>query len=113
MDGKYRLDRRAYGVGTRMKLSATRAIINAVLDGSLNTVTYDVHPVLGLSMPTQCPGVISTLLNPRNTWANRTDYDQTVQQLTDKFKTNFLKYEAGVTADIINAGPGRREKVKV
>jgi phosphoenolpyruvate carboxykinase (ATP) len=102
-----------YGVGARIKLSATRAIINAVLDGSLNTVTYDIHPVLGLSMPTQCPGVISTLLNPRNTWANPAAYDETVKQMADKFKTNFLKYEAGVTDNIMNAGPVRLEKVNV
>jgi phosphoenolpyruvate carboxykinase (ATP) len=64
-------------------------------------------------MPTQCPGVISTLLNPRNTWANPAAYDETVKQLADKFKTNFLKYEAGVTDNIMNAGPVRLEKVNV
>ena len=94
-----------YGVGNRMKLSHTRAMISAALNGSLDNVQYDIHPVFGIEMPVSCPNVPENLLNPRNTWADRESYDMAAIALANQFATNFEKYAAGVQPEIREAGP--------
>ncbi|MEO6489752.1 MAG: phosphoenolpyruvate carboxykinase (ATP) [Ferruginibacter sp.] len=95
----------AYGVGQRMKLSYTRAMITAALEGKLETVTFEPHPVFGMMMPASCPGVPTEVLNPRNTWKNKDEYDQKAKQLANEFIKNFEKYAAGVEPEIIAAAP--------
>lgn len=94
-----------YGVGSRMKLSYTRAMIRAALKGELDGVQYEKHPVFGIQMPTTCPGAPDEILNPRNTWADKAEYDKKANDLAERFNTNFTKYASGVTADILAAAP--------
>lgn len=94
-----------YGVGERMKLKYTRAMITAALEGDLNQVNYEQHPVFGVQMPTACPNVPSELLNPRNTWNDQAAYDQKANQLAEAFVKNFSQYAEGTAAEILAAAP--------
>lgn len=94
-----------YGIGKRMKLGYTRTMITAVLEGKLDTVAFDTHPVFGISFPKECPGVPSEILNPRNTWADTSAYDEKAKFLAGLFIKNFEKYAGGVDAEILAAGP--------
>jgi phosphoenolpyruvate carboxykinase (ATP) len=93
------------GVGKRMKLDFTRAMITAALEGKLNNVDYDSHPVFGVAMPVECPGVPADLLNPRNTWTDKDAYDEKAKFLAGLFVKNFEKYKDGVSAEVLNAAP--------
>jgi phosphoenolpyruvate carboxykinase (ATP) len=95
----------AYGVGSRMKLKLTRAIINAIHSGELADVETTVDPVFGLAVPGSCPGVPSEILTPRNTWENPSSFDATARKLAGLFRENFEKYAVGVTTSVRNAGP--------
>ncbi|SHH22958.1 phosphoenolpyruvate carboxykinase (ATP) [Hydrocarboniphaga daqingensis] len=77
--------------GARMKLKVTRALLNAALNGELDNVETEVQPILNLKMPKSCPGVDSTILNPRNTWTDKDAYDATATKLRDMFRDNFKK----------------------
>lgn len=95
----------AYGVGSRMKLSYTRAMITAALAGELNAVDYDTDSVFGLFFPKTCPNVPSELLNPRNTWIDKTAYDVQAQKLADLFNKNFEQYKSKASEEILAASP--------
>jgi phosphoenolpyruvate carboxykinase (ATP) len=88
-----------------MKLSYTRAMITAALNGALAGVEFEKHPVFGLQMPTTCPNVPSEILNPRNTWNSAADYDKKSNELAQKFIKNFEQYADGVSAEIVAAAP--------
>jgi phosphoenolpyruvate carboxykinase (ATP) len=94
-----------YGVGKRIKLDYSRAMITAALEGKLNGVAYEPHPVFGMQVPTTCPGVPSEILNPRSTWADKTAYDETAKKLALQFIKNFEKYASGVSDEILAAAP--------
>jgi phosphoenolpyruvate carboxykinase (ATP) len=94
-----------YGAGNRMKLKFTRAMITAALDGKLNEATYHNDPIFGVAIPDNCPEVPQELLDPRNTWSDKNDYDKKAKYLASLFIKNFEKYAAGVTADILAAAP--------
>jgi phosphoenolpyruvate carboxykinase (ATP) len=94
-----------YGIGNRMKLSYTRAMITAALEGKLNNVKYEVCPIFGVGIPTSCPGVPSEILNPRNTWDDPTAYDQKSRYLAGLFVKNFEKYKDGVSSETLAAAP--------
>ena len=94
-----------YGVGSRMKLPYTRAMITAALEGKLDNVTFEAHPVFGMMMPKECPGVPAEVLNPRNTWADATAYDAKAKELAGLFIKNFEKYASGVEAEVLAAAP--------
>ncbi len=95
----------AYGTGSRMKLSYTRAMITAALNGELNNVEFEAHPVFGYAIPKSCPNVPSELLNPRNTWADKAAYDAQANKLANMFVKNFEQYASGVDAEILAAAP--------
>ncbi len=95
----------SYGIGSRIRLSYTRAMISAALDRKLNDVVYKKHDVFGIEMPCACPGVPSEILDPRNTWPDTDAYDKAAQELAHKFVSNFEKYKDGVGQSIIDAGP--------
>jgi phosphoenolpyruvate carboxykinase (ATP) len=80
-----------YGVGKRMSLKVTRALLNAALNGELDGVATELHPILKLKMPTACPGVDASILNPRNTWTDKAAYDAQATKLRDMFRDNFKK----------------------
>lgn len=94
-----------YGVGHRMKLAHTRAMITAALNGSLAKVDFMAHPVFGLLMPESCPGVPSEILDPRNTWDNKQNYDQKANELAQAFVDNFKQFESFASQEIIDALP--------
>jgi len=94
-----------YGVGSRMKISHTRAMIRAALNGSLATVPTVQDPVFGLHVPTTVPGVPAQVLTPRNTWADTSSYDSKARELADRFKKNFEQFAASVTPAVGEAGP--------
>lgn len=87
----------AYGTGSRMSLKATRALLDAALNGDLDDVELVEEPTLGLKMPTSCPGVDETILNPRDTWADPEAYDVAAQKLKEMFQAN---YEAKGFSDL-------------
>ena len=94
-----------YGVGERISIHHTRAIVNATLDGKLNSIPTIADEVFGLEIPVECPGVPSELLNPRNTWKDQLAYDKQAQKLASQFEQNFQKYAGDVTDAIRAAGP--------
>ena len=94
-----------YGIGKRMSLPHTRALITAALTGKLDSVAYNAHPVFGVSIPTACDGVPAEVLNPRNTWANKEEYDAKAKDLASQFIKNFEKYAIGVNEETLAAAP--------
>jgi phosphoenolpyruvate carboxykinase (ATP) len=94
-----------YGVGHRMKLSYTRAMITAALEGKLDNEDMEKDPVFGVSVPVAVPGVPSELLNPRNTWADKAAYDEKAKYLAGLFIKNFEKYATEVEPEILAAAP--------
>jgi phosphoenolpyruvate carboxykinase (ATP) len=94
----------AYGVGKRMKLGHTRAMVHAALGGKLDTVATRTHPVFGLAIPQNVPGVPSEVLDPRGTWPDQTAYDAQAKKLAEMFRTNFEKF-GSVAERIKAAGP--------
>lgn len=95
----------AYGVGNRMKLSYTRAMITAALAGKLSKVEFEDFPIFGFSIPKEVPGVPNEVLNPRNTWTNKSDYDAKLNQLAEAFVKNFVQFEAIADEETKNAAP--------
>ena len=94
-----------HGIGHRMKLPYTRAMITAALEGKLDQVEFEAHPVFGMLMPTSCPDVPAEILNPRNTWADKDSYDSKAKALGAEFINNFKKYASGVSEEILAAAP--------
>ncbi|MFN5890641.1 MAG: phosphoenolpyruvate carboxykinase (ATP) [Bacteroidota bacterium] len=93
-----------YGVGSRMKLSYTRAMITAALEGNLNG-SFTAHPTFGVLMPDSCPNVPAELLHPRNTWSDKSAYDAQCNKLAVLFNDNFKKFAEGASEEIIQAAP--------
>ena len=99
-----------YGVGRRMPLKYTRAMIKAVLDGKLGDYTYEkyhIHSVFGVAQPRECPGVPTELLSPRATWNNDKAYYETAFKLTNAFRQNFKQFEEFASEEIRRGGPQR------
>jgi phosphoenolpyruvate carboxykinase (ATP) len=93
-----------YGVGKRMKLPYTRAMVKAALSGAVDPATLRTDPIFGLSVPTAVPGVPSEVLNPRGTWPDGAAYDEQAKKLAGMFRANFARF--GQTAEEIReAGP--------
>ena len=94
-----------YGIGKRIKLNYTRAMIAAALKGKLDGVKFENHPMFGMAIPTACPDVPAEVLNPQNTWTDKNAYNEKARQLADLFKKNFEKYKDGVSPEVLAAGP--------
>ena len=94
-----------YGVGSRIKLRYTRAIVNAILDGTIKDESWETMPVFGLQIPKECPNVPEEILNPRNIWADKEVYDKTIIRLAQLFNENNAKFEGLLPEAILNAGP--------
>lgn len=98
-----------YGVGQRMSLQITRALISAALEGQLDDVEYHTHEIFGLAMPKSCPDVPTDVLNPKNTWINPDEYDAKANLLAGKFITNFEKFIDDASPEMIAAAPTPKE----
>jgi phosphoenolpyruvate carboxykinase (ATP) len=94
-----------YGVGQRMKIGYTRAMIRAALSGALDTASYERDKVFNVDVPTGCPEVPSEVLKPRNTWPDAAAYDAQAGRLARMFLDNFTAFERDVTNEVKAAGP--------
>jgi phosphoenolpyruvate carboxykinase (ATP) len=95
----------SYGVGERMKLKYTRAMITQALNGNLEKEKFDTLPVFDLAIPTDCPDVPNEILNPRETWADKNAYDTTLNKLAEQFNKNFAQFQEGTAPEILAAAP--------
>ncbi|MGB2579263.1 phosphoenolpyruvate carboxykinase (ATP) [Elusimicrobium simillimum] len=94
-----------YGVGSRISIKYTRALLNSALEGKLAKVKFNKDEVFGFEVPTECDGVPAEILTPRNLWADKEAYDKSYSALAASFVENFKKYESGVDAEILAAAP--------
>lgn len=94
-----------YGVGERISLAYTRAIVTAVLNGDLENVETVEDPIFGVHVPVSVPDVPADILTPRNAWADKDGFDAKATELAEKFKANFQKYADQASAEVIAAGP--------
>ncbi|TLS39026.1 phosphoenolpyruvate carboxykinase (ATP) [Pseudalkalibacillus caeni] len=94
----------SYGEGSRMKLAYTRAMVQAALEGELDSVETVKDPIFGLHIPSHCPGVPDEVLQPKQTWSDGEAYDEKATELAKKFQQNFKKF-SNVSDSIKNAGP--------
>ena len=97
-----------YGTGHRMPIKATRALLNAALDGSLNDAEFRTDPYFGFQVPVSVAGVDTAILDPRETWADKADYDATAARLVDQFIENFAQFEDHVEEGVRQAAPKAR-----
>ena len=102
-----------YGTGSRMPIKATRALLNAALDGSLKNAEFRKDPNFGFDVPVSVPGVDQSILDPRQTWADKDEYDRTAAKLVDLFVANFAEFEAHVDEGVRQAAPQRRAQPQV
>ena len=98
-----------YGVGTRMPIKATRTLLNAALEGSLKDAEFRTDPNFGFQVPVAVPGVDAKILNPRETWADKADYDATAARLVDRFLQNFAQFEDHVDEGVRRSAPRTRQ----
>lgn len=94
-----------HGVGSRMRIAHTRAMITAALGGQLDRVQYQKHPIFNVEVPTSCPGVPQEVLDPRSTWKDKAAYDQQATKLAAMFVENFTAFEKDVAQSVREAGP--------
>src|SRR5205807_3546691 len=97
-----------FGVGRRMPIEATRAMLRAALDGELDSASFRVDPVFGFEVPTAVPGVDASLLDPRSTWADPSAYDRQAAELAALFRKNFTPFLDTVSPGVAAAGPPER-----
>jgi phosphoenolpyruvate carboxykinase (ATP) len=95
----------SYGKGSRFSLKYTRAIVDAINNNLLSDAKMIEDPIFGLSVPTECAGVPSQFMQPKAAWASPEEYDKTANHLAQLFKTNFKKFESGVSDEVKKAGP--------
>ena len=96
-----------YGVGQRIKIKHSRAIVTAALSGALDNVAYEHDSLFNLDIPVEVPDVPSDILNPRDTWTDKEGYDEVAKKLSCMFIENFEKFE-NAPSSIIGAGPSGR-----
>jgi phosphoenolpyruvate carboxykinase (ATP) len=94
-----------YGIGSRMRLRHTRAMVRAALQGDLDAASYATDPVFGLAVPTTVADVPDDVLRPRDTWNSTADYDAQAKKLADMFRSNFTQFETHVSEAVRHAGP--------
>ena len=95
----------AHGVGSRMSLKYTRAMIDAIHNHDFDNVEFTTDQEFGFQIPLSCPDVPSEILIPKNTWDNKEQYQEVKNKLVTLFNENFKKFEAGVNTEIVEAGP--------
>ena len=96
----------AYGIGSRMPIKATRALLAAALDGSLNNTEFRKDPNFGFMVPTSVDGVDASILDPRSTWPDVAAYDAQASKLVSMFSDNFTQFVDHVDQDVQTAAPG-------
>jgi phosphoenolpyruvate carboxykinase (ATP) len=94
-----------YGVGTRMPIKVTRALVTGALDGSLKNAQFRTDKYFGFAVPTSVPGIDAKILNPDQTWADGKAFEETARKLVGMFQKNFAKYEQTVDPEVRAAAP--------
>jgi phosphoenolpyruvate carboxykinase (ATP) len=94
-----------YGIGKRIKIAYTREMVRSALNGTLTNIQTRIDPNFGVAVPLTCPNVPSEILNPQNTWADKTAYDLQARKLAKMFIENFKTYEKDISKDIATSGP--------
>ena len=94
-----------YGVGKRISIKYTRALLNAALTGKLNQVKFTKDPIFGFEVPTECPNVPVEVLNPATSWHDQKEYDRRYKDLAMRFVQNFGKFTDGTPQEVVDAGP--------
>jgi phosphoenolpyruvate carboxykinase (ATP) len=94
-----------YGVGKRISIRHTRALLNAALSGKLNDVEYNRDPVFGFLVPMECPRVPREVLSPSSSWGDKKEYDRRYKDLAMRFKENFAKFANQTPPEVVEAGP--------
>jgi len=94
-----------YGVGKRISIRHTRALLNAALSGKLEDVKYIEDPIFGFRVPMECPGVPAEVLSPSSSWGDKKEYDRRYKDLAMRFKENFAKFTDSTPQEIVEAGP--------
>ena len=94
-----------YGTGQRISLKHTRAMITAILNGSLKSINFNIHKIFGLNMPKSIPNVPSEILNPRDSWKNKDKYDEKANELAQSFNDNFSQFAEFASDEILSASP--------
>jgi phosphoenolpyruvate carboxykinase (ATP) len=95
----------AYGIGKRISIRYTRAMLNAALSGRLLNVEYKTDPIFGFKVPKTCPDVPDEVLDPASSWSNKDEYLKRYRALASRFIDNFKKFEDGTPSEVIAAGP--------
>jgi phosphoenolpyruvate carboxykinase (ATP) len=95
-----------YGIGHRISIPHTRAMLNAALEGDLDHVEYATDPVFGIDVPTNVPGVPTEILTPRETWTDQAAFDTQANKLAQMFRDNFAQYAEGLSEAVVKSGPG-------
>jgi phosphoenolpyruvate carboxykinase (ATP) len=94
-----------YGIGKRISIKYTRALLSAALNGRLDKVKFTKDPIFGFEVPVQCPDVPDDVLSPATSWHDRKEYDRRYKDLAMRFKQNFGKFEDGTPREVVEAGP--------
>ena len=94
-----------YGIGKRISIRHTRALLNAALTGRLDEVEYKRDPVFGFDVPATCPNVPDDVLDPSSSWHDKKEYDKKYKQLAQRFIENFGKFTTQTPQEVIDAGP--------
>jgi phosphoenolpyruvate carboxykinase (ATP) len=92
-------------VGKRMSIQHTRALLNAALDSKLDSVKFNKDPVFGFEVPSDAPGVPTSVLTPRETWADKAAYDEKARHLAKLFVENFKQFADQASPEVVAAGP--------
>lgn len=93
------------GIGKRISIHHTRALLSAVLDGDLDQVSYQIDPWFGFEIPQSCPNVPSDILNPSTLWSDKEAYKTNIRQLVEQFNKNILRYQDSTAEDVLRGGP--------
>jgi phosphoenolpyruvate carboxykinase (ATP) len=99
-----------YGVGKRISIQYTRALLNAALNGELEAIEFTRDPVFGFGIPKRCPGVPDDVLNPATAWPDPKAHRVRYRELAGRFIDNFKKFESGCPPEVIAAGPKLTEE---
>jgi len=94
-----------YGVGKRISIRHTRALLNAALNGKLDNVKYSKDPIFGFEVPMECPDVPAEVLSPSSSWGDKKEYDRRYKDLAMRFKENFAKFTDNTPPEVVEAGP--------
>ena len=94
-----------YGIGKRISIRYTRAMLNAALNGELNDVDYTTDPIFGFEVPKSCPGVPDSVLDPASSWPSKEEYEKKYRQLAARFVDNFKKFAPDCPPELLDAGP--------